>query len=59
VLLLVDSQLALTEGVLPYLSTKTVVTPGASLTLLLHGHYLIRTHKVIRASMKKQKAQSF
>src|SRR5262249_32380948 len=38
VLLLVDSQLALTEGVLPYLSTKTVATPGASLTLLIHGH---------------------
>jgi RNA polymerase sigma factor (sigma-70 family) len=41
VLLLVDSQLALTEGVLPYLSTKTVATPGASLTLLLHGHYTV------------------
>jgi F-type H+-transporting ATPase subunit beta len=41
VLLLVDSHLALTEGVLPYLSTKTVATPGASLTLLLHGHYTV------------------
>jgi F0F1-type ATP synthase beta subunit len=39
VLLLVDSHLALTEGVLPYLSTKTIATPGVSLTLLLHSHY--------------------
>ena len=39
VLLLVDSHLASTEGVLPYLSTKTIATSGASLTLLLHGHY--------------------
>jgi F-type H+-transporting ATPase subunit beta len=41
VLLLVDSPLALTEGVLPYLSTKTVATPGASLTLLIHGHFTV------------------
>src|SRR5262249_10286296 len=41
VLLLVDSQLALTDGVLPYLSTKTVATPGASLTLLIHGHFTV------------------
>jgi F-type H+-transporting ATPase subunit beta len=41
VLLLVDSHLALTKGVLPYLSTKTVATPGASLTLLIHGHFTV------------------
>jgi F-type H+-transporting ATPase subunit beta len=41
VLLLVDSQLALTEGVLPYLSTKTVATPGVSLTLLIHGSFTV------------------
>jgi F-type H+-transporting ATPase subunit beta len=41
VLLLADSQLALTEGVLPYLSARTVATPGASLTLLIHGHYTV------------------
>ena len=41
VLLLVDSQLALTEGMLPYLSSKTVATPGASLTLLIHGHFTV------------------
>jgi len=40
-LLLVDSQLALKEGVLPYLNTKTITTPGASLTLLFHGHYTV------------------
>src|SRR2546422_798108 len=40
-LLLVDSHLALTEGVLPYLSTKTIATPGASLTLLIHGHFTV------------------
>jgi RNA polymerase sigma factor (sigma-70 family) len=41
VLLLVDSHLALTDGVLPYLSTKTIATPGASLTLLIHGHFTV------------------
>src|SRR5262249_9668639 len=27
--------------VLPYLSSKTITTPGASLTLLLHGRYTV------------------
>jgi F-type H+-transporting ATPase subunit beta len=41
VLLVVDSQLALGEGVVPYLRTYAVATPEAAITTLYHGDYTV------------------
>ena len=40
-----------TEGVLPYLSTKTAATPGASLTLLIHGHFTVGSEPAALADL--------
>lgn len=41
VLLVVDSWLALVEGVVPYLKAYAVATPEAAITTLYHGHYTV------------------
>ena len=41
ILLMVDSRLALVEGVVPYLQTNRVTGSGAAITTLYHGHYTV------------------
>jgi F-type H+-transporting ATPase subunit beta len=41
VLLIVESQLALSEGVLPYLKANAASTPEAAITTVYHGDYTI------------------
>ncbi len=41
VLLLVDSQFARIEGVVPYLRANATVTPAAAITTIYHGHYTV------------------
>ena len=41
ILLMVDSRLALVEGVVPYLQANRVTGPGAAITTLYHGHYTV------------------
>ncbi len=41
VLLMVDSRLALVEGVVPYLKNNVITGPDAAITTLYHGHYTV------------------
>ncbi len=41
VLLLVDSQFALIEGVVPYLRANAIVAPESAITTIYHGHYTV------------------
>jgi F-type H+-transporting ATPase subunit beta len=51
-MLLLDSNLACTPGVLPYLRANTGVTSGAAITTIVHGHHTVGVLPEVLADLK-------
>lgn len=52
VLLLVESRLAETEGVMPYLRANTGITPTAAITTLIYGHHTVGVLPAVYAGLE-------